>query len=163
MMIKIISGGQTGSDQAALDVAIKNNISHGGWITKGRRTENGPLSLRYNLSEINSYSYSKRTEMNILDSDGIIIFSFGKLTGGSLLTKKISKKHQKKYLHINLDVLNINGSIEKIKVWIKRNMISTLNVAGSRESKSPGIYDKTFEILDSVINNKNVSIFDTIF
>ena len=81
MLKKIISGGQTGADQAALDVAIKLNIPHGGWIPKGRKTEEGPLSDQYQLQEMPTASYPKRTEQNIIDSDATLIFSHGKLTG----------------------------------------------------------------------------------
>ncbi len=82
MIKRIISGGQTGADQAALDVAIKLDISHGGWIPKGRLTEDGPLPDKYKLQEMPTSSYPKRTEKNILDSDGTLILSHGKLTGG---------------------------------------------------------------------------------
>ncbi len=93
MIKKIISGGQTGADQAALDVAIKLDIPHGGWITKGRLTEDGPLPDKYNLQEMPTSSYPERTEKNILDSDGTLIISHGKLTGGSALTRELAVKH----------------------------------------------------------------------
>ena len=75
MLKKIISGGQTGADRAALDVAINMNIPHGGWLPKGRRTEKGPLPKEYLLREMDDPSYAKRTEANVLDSDGTLIFS----------------------------------------------------------------------------------------
>jgi len=82
MIQKIISGGQTGADRAALDFAIKRGIPHGGWIPKGRKTEDGTLPEKYHLLEMPTGSYSKRTEKNILDSDGTLIVSHGLLTGG---------------------------------------------------------------------------------
>ncbi|MBW2083807.1 MAG: hypothetical protein JRI39_12165, partial [Deltaproteobacteria bacterium] len=85
MINKIISGGQTGAEQAALDVAIELGIPHGGWIPKGRLTENGFLPEIYQLQEMPTTSYVKKTEQNILDSDGTLIISHGKLTGGSAL------------------------------------------------------------------------------
>jgi len=69
MLTKIISGGQTGADRAALDVAIELNVPHGGWIPKGRKTEDGVLPDKYQLKEMPTASYPKRTEKNILDSD----------------------------------------------------------------------------------------------
>ena len=75
---KIISGGQTGADQAGLDVAIKHDIPHGGAIPKGRMTEDGVLDPKYNLEEMTTKSYPKRTEKNVLDSDGTVIFTHGK-------------------------------------------------------------------------------------
>ena len=83
MIIKLTSGGQTGADRAALDVAIKFNIPHGGWIPKGRKTEDGPLSDKYQLQEMSTGSYPKRTEQNVIDSDGTVILSHGSLKGGS--------------------------------------------------------------------------------
>jgi hypothetical protein len=73
MVTKIISGGQTGADQASLDVAIKLNIPHGGWIPKGRLTENGPLPEKYQMQEMPSDSYQKPTEQNVIDSDGFLM------------------------------------------------------------------------------------------
>jgi hypothetical protein len=100
MLTKIISGGQTGADQAGLEVAIKLNIPHGGWIPKGRLTENGPLPDKYNLQEMPGKSYPKRTEQDVMDSDGTVIFSHGKLTGGSALTAQLAEKHSKPILHL---------------------------------------------------------------
>ena len=98
---KIISGGQTGADRAALDVAIELGVPHGGWIPKGRLTEEGSLPAKYQLKEMPTASYPKRTEQNILDSDGTLIVSHGNLAGGSALTRKLAKKHQRPWLHID--------------------------------------------------------------
>ena len=92
MIKKIISGGQTGADRAALDVAIKLDIPHGGWVPKGRKTESGPLPERYQFQEMGTRGYAERTEQNVLDSDGTLILSHGKLTGGSALTLRLAKK-----------------------------------------------------------------------
>ncbi len=87
MIEKIISGGQTGADRAALDVAIKLDLPHGGWIPKGRKAEDGPLTDKYQLQEMSTASYSKRTEQNVIDSDGTLIICRGKPTGGSDYTR----------------------------------------------------------------------------
>ena len=100
IITKIISGGQTGTDQAALDFAIKHNILHGCWIQKGRKTEAGFLPEKYQLQKMPTTSYPKRTEQNILDSDGTLIFSRGTLTGGSALTHKLAKQHNRPWLHV---------------------------------------------------------------
>jgi hypothetical protein len=84
---KIISGGQTGADQGALDAAIELDIPHGGWAPKGRKTEAGPLSPKYQLNEMPSASYPARTEHNVVDSDGTLILSHVPLTGGSVFTE----------------------------------------------------------------------------
>jgi hypothetical protein len=102
MIEKIISGGQTGADRAALDVAIKFNIPHGGWIPKGRKAEDGRLPDKYQLQEMSTASYPQRTEKNVLESDGTLIFSRGEPTGGTRYTRMTSLKHRKHLLHIDL-------------------------------------------------------------
>ncbi len=135
MIKKIISGGQTGVDQAALDVAIKLNIPHGGWIPKGRKTEDGVLPDKYQLQEMSSTSYPKRTEKNVLDSDGTLIVSYGNLTGGSALTRKMAKKHNRQWIHIDLNKFSVPEAVQAVRSWIEGNVIAVLNVAGSRASK----------------------------
>jgi hypothetical protein len=83
MIKKIVSGGQTGADRAALDFALKFFKPHGGWIPKGHITEDGPLPDKYQLEEMPTGSYPARTEQNVIDSDGTVIFSRGKPTGGT--------------------------------------------------------------------------------
>jgi len=91
MLEKIISGGQTGADRAALDVALKFNIPYGGWVPKGRIAEDGPLPRKYQLQEMPTPSYPARTEQNVIDSDGTVIFSHGKPAGGTVLKPRDEK------------------------------------------------------------------------
>ena len=151
MIKKIISGGQTGADQAALDVAIKLNIPHGGWIPKGRKTEDGRLPDKYELQEMLTASYSKRTGQNVLDSDGTLIISHGKLDGGSALTRTLAKKHNHPWIHLDMDEFTITNAASIVRSWISRNKIQVLNVAGPRASKNPRIYNTTAEVLESVL------------
>ncbi len=151
MITKIISGGQTGADQAALDFAIEHDIHHGGWIPKGRKTEDGLLPDKYHLDEMPTASYPKRTEKNILDSDGTAIFSRGKLTGGSALTRKLAKQHDKPWDHVDLDQMDEVIAADIIAGWIQRNDIRVLNVAGSSASKDPRIHDFVMGILTRVL------------
>ena len=151
MIKKIISGGQTGADQAGLDVAIELGIPHGGWIPKGRKTEEGPLPAKYNLKEMGTTSYPKRTEKNILDSDGTVIFTFEKLTGGSELTRKLAEQHGFPCLHVDLNKVPVGEGAELVGPWIEKHKIKVLNVAGSRASKAPTIYDLTKHILKAAI------------
>ena len=151
MIRKIVSGGQTGADQAALDVAIEMGIGHGGWITKGRRTEDGRLPDKYRLKEIDSIDYEQRTELNVVDSDGTVIFSHGELKGGSAYTLELAKKHNRTCLHINLDELSEYKAVEIIKTWIEARGIEILNVAGPRKSEDPLIYENVRNVLKSVL------------
>jgi len=148
---KIISGGQTGADQGALDAAIKYSFPYGGWIPKGRLTENGSLPDEYKLKEMSTKNYPARTEKNVLASDGTVIITHGKLTGGSALTKKLAEKHKRPFLHINLNETPAFLASSEINAWINENNIEILNVAGSRASKDPKIYEDTTYIIQGVI------------
>jgi len=150
MIEKIISGGQTGADQAALDAAIELDIPHGGWIPKGRITENGPLPSKYDLAEMPTTSYPARTQKNILESDGTLILSHGKLTGGSAYTREIANQNAKPCLHIDLDEKGAFMASSEITAWVMDNNIAVLNVAGPRSSRDPKIYDKVKGIIKTV-------------
>ncbi|MFH2067137.1 MAG: putative molybdenum carrier protein [Pseudomonadota bacterium] len=149
MITKVISGGQTGADQAALDIAIKLDIPHGGWVPKGRLTEDGPLPEKYGMQETGSTSYPERTERNVADSDGTLIFSHGELSGGSRLTQELTGKHARPCLHINLNTISAFHAAQKIKSWTIENQIEVLNVAGSRASGDPDIYQAVVDILEA--------------
>lgn len=151
MLKKIISGGQTGADRAALDAAIRMGISHGGWIPKGRLTEDGPLPDMYALEEMPSESYADRTEKNVLVSDGTLIVSRGAPTGGSDHTRKMALKHGKQMLHIDLTLHQSPlDAASLVSSWLAMNNIETLNVAGPRASKDPAIYVAVLSILTHI-------------
>jgi len=152
----IISGGQTGADQAALDAAIEKGIPHGGWIPKGRVTEDGPLPSKYKLIEMSTKSYPARTKKNILESDGTLIFSHGKLTGGSAYTRKLAKQKSKPCLHIDFAKTDVLITVTEINAWLNKNGIKKLNVAGARASKDPMIYEKVKSVIKVVCSKENV-------
>jgi len=151
MIKKIISGGQTGADRAALDVAMKRSIPHGGWIPKGRKADDGPLAEIYRLKEMPTASYPKRTEQNVIDSDGTLIIARGKLTGGSDLTRKMTLKHKKPLLGIDLNLTSHFDAASLIASWTKLQRVQFLNVAGPRASKDPRIYSDVLRILVQTI------------
>ncbi len=151
MLKKIISGGQTGADRAALDFAIKFNISHGGWIAKGRKTESGPLPLIYNLKEMRTYDYPGRTKQNILDSTGTVIISRGSLTGGSKLTLSFSRATGRPNCHIDLLKLESFEAAIILQSFILENQIQTLNVAGPRASHDPDIYFEVKSLIEAML------------
>ena len=150
MIEKIISGGQTGSDRAGLDAAIELGIPYGGWLPMGRKAEDGSVPARYTeMKELTRDGYPKRTEMNVIDSDGTVVFSHGRLSGGSALTRRLAGKHGKPFLYVDLDI-----EVDHVAVvhhWIIENDIRVLNVAGSREAKDPGIYDVVKGIVGEVL------------
>ena len=158
MIKKIISGGQTGAGRAALDIALKFNIPHGGWIPKGRITEDGPLADKYQLQEMPTTSYPEQTEQNVNDSDGTLIISHGSLTGGSAYTRKTAMKHSKPWFHFDLNKTVIFQAALIIINWLRMNEIEVLNVVGPRASKDWNIYDEVTNTLESVILLMNVRI-----
>ena len=151
LVTKIISGGQTGADRAGLDFAIKHDIPHGGWVPKGRKTEYGTLDLKYQLQEMPTAEYAKRTEKNILDSDGTLIISHGLLSGGSALTRELAENHKKPWIHIDMVDLSLEIAADRLFSWIERNDIKVMNVAGPRGSKDPLIYQATIDLLEKAL------------
>ena len=135
--LKIVSGGQTGADRGALDWALQHNVPHGGWCPKGRWAEDGPIESCYRLRETPSSKPAQRTEWNVRDSDGTVIFSVGKkLSGGSLLTTRFARSYHKPCLHLHCLSRNPAG---ELKEFIRQHRIKTLNVAGPRASQEPGV------------------------
>ena len=151
---KIISGGQTGADQAALDFAIEKEIPHGGWLPKGRLTESGILPDKYNLQEMPTMSYSKRTEKNIRDAHGTLIVSHGRLSGGSALTWKLARKHGKPCIHLDLEGYSVAVAAQMLNSWLQDCGIRTLNVAGARASKDFRIYKTVKDLLISALSKE---------
>ena len=145
MLKKIVSGGQTGVDRAALSAAIDNKIPHAGWCPKGRRAEDGVIDKKFQLQETPSSDYKERTRWNIKDSDGTLILLIGQPTGGTKLTIEIADQLGKSLLVIDMSQKN---TIKEITDWLDSNHIETLNVAGPRESKLATIYDKAYELID---------------
>ena len=150
MIKKIISGGQTGADRAALDFAIKMDLPHGGWVPKGRMAEDGIIPAHYHLTEMPTKSHPKRTEKNVVDSDGTLIVSHGKLTGGSQYNLDMAIMHSRPWLHLNLNETSVLEAAQQVIDWTLSNRIETLNVAGPRESKDPMIYRAVYDLLQTV-------------
>jgi hypothetical protein len=133
---RVVSGGQTGVDRAALDVAIALGIAHGGWCPRGRRAEDGVIPERYRLREHASADYAARTEQNVVDSDATLIVARGEPTGGTALTRDLALRHGKPHLVVDLDVPQDPAAVRD---WIGAHHVRTLNVAGPRESQQPGV------------------------
>ena len=134
--MKLISGGQTGVDRGALDAAIALGVDHGGWCPRGRLAEDGRIPDRYRLVETDVPRYAERTERNVLDSDATLILCRGEPSGGTELTRRLASQHGRPCLVVDLDQ---SPEAEAVRRWFSENKVSTLNVAGPRESQSPGI------------------------
>ncbi len=146
---KIVSGGQTGVDRAALDVAILLGLEHGGWCPLGRRAEDGVIPRKYQLQELQTPMYHVRTEQNVVDSDGTLILFFETCSGGTALTERLAKKHGKP---VHLVDLNELLNTTEIQSWIQQNAIQVLNVAGPRASSSEGVQDLAQEALMRILD-----------
>ena len=144
---KIVSGGQTGADRAALDWSIERGIPHGGWCPKGRRAEDGPIDGHYYLKDTPSAHYVRRTEWNARDSDGTVVFSIGEiLTGGSKRTVELARKHGRPVLHVS-KAMGLSGAEAALRRFVEKHSIKVLNVAGPRASKEPEVASFVKEVL----------------
>jgi len=146
MVQKVISGGQSGVDRAALDMALALQFPTGGWCPKGRLAEDGSIHKRYPLRETPSTDPAQRTEWNVRDSDGTLIVFINEMTGGTAYTRQMTARWNKPLLTINLSTV----PAEPVKVfqnWMEAHRIATLNIAGPRENEHPGIYNTAKALL----------------
>lgn len=146
---KIVSGGQTGADRAALDFALARGMAVGGWVPKGRLAEDGVVPDRYvGLLEADSADFALRTVLNVRDSDATLILSHGPLTGGSLLTAREAITTGRPLLHLDLDQLSLGEAATRLRTWLQKLRPNILNVAGPRASHDSGIAAATERVLD---------------
>ena len=151
MLKKIISGGQTASDLATLDVAIKLGIEHGGWITRGRTTEAGPLPEKYNLQEMPTYNYSECIEQNVIDSQGTLIIYYDKLSGDLLEAERATLKHKRQLLGVDLNQIFAFKAASLVHDWIQLRHIDVLYVIGPSATVNPGIGKHTMLIVEGAL------------
>jgi hypothetical protein len=149
---KIVSGGQTGVDRSALDVAIFLEIEHGGWCPKGRRAEDGQIPKIYRLKTTRSQNYAVRTERNVIESDGTCILYRKVTSGGTELTRRLAIKHQRPLICFDLASVG-EAEPEELRCWVKSNGLQVLNIAGPRESTCPGIMKQAEQFLIRALAN----------
>ena len=148
---KLISGGQTGVDRAALDVALAGGLQIGGWCPKGRLAEDGVIPLRYPLQETPSPQYAQRTRWNVRDADGTLILTCNEPTGGTALTIHTAQRLHKPFRVIDLMTPEDPRDVAS---WISHTAITILNVAGPRESICPGVYQNAFNWLQKMLESQ---------
>ena len=145
---KIVSGGQTGADRAALDFAIRHHgYAHGGWVPKGRTAEDGLIPVKYQLAELDG-GYRQRTKRNVEDSDGTLVLNLGELADGSLLTLEYAERIGRPALAVALEEGDADAQGHEVLAWLEANDIQALNIAGPREAKRPGTYARVLEFLE---------------
>ena len=145
--LTILSGGQTGTDRAALDAALQTGTPCGGYCPRGRRAEDGVIAERYPLIELPSRSYRARTKKNVEESDGTLVVSFGEPDGGTAYTIYCAERAGKPLLVIDAAVTTIDEAVRRLAEFVGGHGIGRLNIAGPRASNQPGIYDYTHKLL----------------
>ena len=149
--LKIISGGQTGVDRAALDVALRHGIQCGGWCPAGRIDESGKIPDYYPVQELESGGFTERTLQNVNDSDGTVVIYPGELRGGSEQTVRFSVELKRPHQLIDASKLSAEDAAELIAEFVSENKIGILNVAGPRQSEWPEGYDYAFRALSAFL------------
>lgn len=154
LLEKIVSGGQTGADRAALDAAIAFGIEHGGWCPRGRRAEDGSIPLRYHLTETPRKEYRQRTAWNVRDSDGTLLLVRRKIKGGTRYTLQCIEEAGRPFLAVNPDQ---GAGTADVLQWLEKNSIRVLNIAGPRASSDQAVYHSSrifLDVLFSVVSGQ---------
>ena len=153
-LLKIVSGGQTGVDRAALDWALANGAACGGWCPLGRLAEDGIIDLRYPLRETPETDPAQRTEWNVRDSDGTLIVSLTKrLVGGTRLTEVLAERLAKPHLVLAKTDGDLSAQVEALRRFIAETGIQVLNIAGPRASSEPSVGEYVRSLLNATIGN----------
>ena len=150
---RIVSGGQTGVDRAALDAALACGVAVGGWCPKGRRAEDGAIAQHYPLKETDSPAYPLRTHRNVIDSDGTLILAWGRLSGGTRRTVDYARAEARPWQVVDLATEPPGGSggVARVRAWIAAYGIRTLNVAGPRASQAPDGYQAAYAFVTALL------------
>ena len=157
--LRIVSGGQTGVDRAALDAAINLALPCGGWCPAGRRAEDGPIDRKYPLMETHLSDYAERTVLNVRDSEATLILDFmqgrpetGVISKGTELAVRTAIALDKPLHRVRISASSSNSPVtEEVSRWMDANYIEILNVAGPRESEAPGIYATAFTLITDLL------------
>jgi len=147
-LVTVVSGGQTGVDRAALDIALELGLPCGGWCPRGRRAEDGRIPSRYPLRETPSAGYPQRTEWNVRDSDGTLVLTRGRPTGGTALTVRLAERMERPYLVVDLEAEPEPASVAG---WILDQGLRVVNVAGPREGDDRSLQSRAAAYLRRVL------------
>lgn len=151
LSLSIVAGGQSGVDRAALDAALALGIPAGGWCPKGRWAEDGPISDRYPLRETDSAEPDVRTEANVRDSDATLVVVNSVADKGTRRTIECARRAGKPCLIV--DLADDAAASAAARAWLTAIRPRTLNVAGPRESRTPGIYARATAFLEDLLRN----------
>ena len=151
--MKIVSGGQTGVDRAALDAALKHQVPCGGWCPADRLDEFGRIPDHYPVMELPNGGFGDRTRQNVIDSDASIIFCPGKLQGGTEYTLRCCEELERPHLVIDAAKIAAEQAATQVRDFVRHNQPNVINVAGSRQSEWPEGYQYCFAVLDNFLRS----------
>jgi len=154
--LKIISGGQTGVDRAALDVALKHGIECGGWCPAGRRDEFGRIPDEYPIQELETGGFMERTLQNVKDSDGTVVIYSGNVGGGTEQTVRFCFELKRPHQLIDAAQFAPEEGAKFIAEFVRNNHVAILNVAGPRQSEWPKGYHFAYCALESFLTDGTV-------
>ena len=149
MIRKIISCGQTGVELAALDIALKLGIAHGGWTSRGRRNEEGALPGHYELKETVSLGFQEALEKNVVESDGTLVISKGIKSSGPTRAVQMALKHQRQFLHVDLRQYALFEAASLTNSWMSQKMIQVVYITGPMASEDAQLYPQTRKLLET--------------
>lgn len=151
--LKIISGGQTGIDRAALDVALKHGVDCGGWCPAGRLDEFGRIPDHYPIQELQVGGFTERTLQNVKDSDGTVVIYPGELCGGTEQTVRFCVDLKRPHRLIDSSKLSTEGAAKLIADFVRETKIAILNIAGPRQSEWPDGHDYASRVLSAFLQH----------
>jgi Circularly permutated YpsA SLOG family len=151
--VKIISGGQTGVDRAALDAALKHNIDCGGWCPAGRLDELGRIPDQYPVNELEGGGFTERTLQNVKDSDGTVIVYSGKPSGGTEQTVRFCLEQHRPHQLLDASKIPVDEAAGLIADFVRNHKVDILNVAGPRESQWPEGYGYAYRAIEALLTN----------
>jgi Circularly permutated YpsA SLOG family len=146
--LKVISGGQTGVDRAALDVSLKHGIDCGGWCPAGRLDEFGRIPDRYPVRELQAGGFAERTMQNVKDSDGTVVIYRRQIGGGTKQTVRFCVDLKRPHKLIDASKIRAEDAANLITDFVRAKEIKILNVAGPRQSEWPEGYEYAFRVLE---------------
>jgi hypothetical protein len=156
--MKILSGGQTGVDRAALDAALDLGVSCGGYCPLGRKAEDGTVPEKYPLKTLPTARYRDRTLKNLLEAEATVIFFNKAMRGGTRLTAQMCRENAKQFISIDADRLDQHKAADLVRNFIDTHHLCSINVAGPRKSQWPGGYDYAYRVLRTVLATRTTSI-----
>ncbi len=149
MISKLVSCGRTGVELAALDVAAKIGIAHGGWAPRGMRNEQGPLPAQYGLQEVQSMGFRTAMEQNIMESDGTLLITRGRKTVETRYAVETALRYQRQLLHVDLSQHSTFEAASLTSSWVALQNIKVVFVTGPSADHDASLYDQTKKILET--------------